>query len=329
MASIHDVAQQAGVSYTTVSKVLNRRPGDRTSPETRLRVIQAAQNLNYQPNAVARSLRSRRTDIIGFYTSDLVDDFSNPFISALLNGLQRGCQEHNKDVLIHRNFQGRSTDEVYADLVNGKVDGLVLPYGCDDFVVERLTRAKLPAVAVADRDSKLPSVFVDAPAGFRLLARHLAECGHRRVLYHDNERSMNAGVNVRRWAFQEEAEGLGMTVSVGIGGPDGEVSGGEATLLLGPPSTRPTAVVCWNDHYAHRVMAFCRDQGLRVPQDVAVAGFDGFSTTISLPYRLTTVAAPWAECAHTAVALIVALREGQSVPAETMLPVALIPGDTT
>ena len=329
--SIRDVASRAGVSFTTVSKVLNERPGDRTALETRRRIKQAAEELGYRPNAVAQSLRSRRTDIIGFYTGLMCVDMNDPFQAAVLNGLQEGCQQHNKDLLIHRRFFGHSPEDVYKDLSNHKVDGIVLPASCDDVIVQRLTAASFPAVGIATPDAGLPSVYVDSPDGFRRLAAHLAGLGHRRILYRTQRHDLLTDIDDtrrRRQAFESAGAEFGMEMLVSEASWEGALTDQEIALLLGPKANRPTAVACWNDRFAYQMMAFCRRQGLQVPGDLAVTGFDGFRSYAELPYRLTTVHAPWLECAQAAVGLVVTMTGGGSVPDETVLPVELVLGDT-
>lgn len=329
--SIRDVASRAGVSFTTVSKVLNDRPGDRTALATRRRVVEAAEELGYRPNAVAQSLRRRHTDIIGFYTGLISVDMTDPFQGAVLNGLQHGCEQHHKDLLVHRKFFGHSAEDIYRDLSNRKVDGIVLPAMCDDEIIQRLTASSFPAVSIATPDAALPSVYVDSPGGFQRLAAYFANAGHRRVLYHTqapDPRMKSDDAPRRRLAFEAAAAAHGMEVRVCEAGTDGLVTAEEEALLLGPTAKRPTAAVCWNDLCAHHMMAFCRRLGLQVPGDMAVSGFDGFPSQYALPYRLTTIFAPWEECARTAIDLVVTLTGENPVPAETVLPVELILGDT-
>ena len=329
--SIRDVASRAGVSFTTVSKVLNDRPGDRTAVETRRRVVQAAEELGYRPNAVAQSLRRRHTDSIGYYTGLISVDISDPFQGAVLNGLQRGCEQFHKDLLIHRKFFGHSAEDIYRDLSNRKVDGIVLPAACDDEIIQRLAAASFPAVSIAAPDAALPSVYVDSPGGFQRLAAYFAGAGHRRVLHRTQGRDPRMKADDaprRRLAFEAACAAHGLEVVICEAGEDGRVTAEEAALLLGPASKRPTAAACWNDLFAHQMMAFCRTQGLQVPGDIAVSGFDGFAAPYALPYRLTTIFAPWEECARTAIELVVALTGQNPAALETVLPVELTLGDT-
>ena len=329
--SIRDVASRAGVSFTTVSKVLNDRPGDRTAAETRRRIVLAAEELGYRPNAVAQSLRSRRTDIIGFYTGLICVDMTDPFQAQVLNGLQKGCQAHGKDLLLHRKFDRHAPEDVYKDLSNRKVDGIVLPAQCDDLIVQRLAAASFPAVGIAAPDAALPTVFVDSPDGFRQIAALLAGRGHKRVLYRSQRLDLLTDIDdlrPRRQAFEAAGAAHGLEVTVCESSDDGSLTAQEEALLLGPPAQRPTAAACWNDRFAYQTLVFCRRHGLSVPGDLAVTGFDDFPPPLGLPLRLTTVRAPWEECAFTAVGLVSAMTKGESVPAETVLPVTLVAGET-
>ena len=120
-----DVARLAGVHRVTASVVLNdAEASTQVSQATRQRILEAARELGYRPNAMALALRRQRTDIVGFYRgSDL--DAHHPFFADVINGLRRGCRNHDKDLLLYSEFEHRSPDEVYASLANGKVDGLL------------------------------------------------------------------------------------------------------------------------------------------------------------------------------------------------------------
>jgi LacI family transcriptional regulator len=253
------------------------------------------------------------------------------WFGAIIEGLRRGCDNYNKDLLIHRNFHGRSADDIYRDLFAGKVDGLILPASCEDIVVQRLIRAKVPAVALADPHKGLPTVFVDSVAGFCVLAKYLAGKGHTRILYRDEDlRLVPPGRDGQRRvdAFTSTAQDFGIEVIISNTGT-GPIGRVEAELLLGNKASRPTAVVCFNDVMAHQTMRFCHQNGIRVPDDLAVTGFDGFESPYAIPYDLTTVIAPWSDCAAKAVEFAVDMAEGKEVPLETALPVTLKLGTTT
>ncbi len=324
-----DVAEKAGVNKVTVSVVLNgSQANTRVSNATRERILAAAKELNYQPNALARSLRRRQTNIIGFYMGGFMDT-RNLFLSEIVSGLQQGCELNCRDFLMHGTFRGASTDDIYAELVNGKVDGLILHVRGNNPLVQRLADSYLPVIAITDAVPSLPSVTIDDVAGSRLLAQHLAEKGHRRILYGTSPFPL-ASVHRRHAAFCEAASDLGMTVVTDLARHDDLLpSPLEARFLALTPRERPTAVVCWNDNFAYLMIEYFRRSGIRVPEDLAVTGFDGSTTAIPPAYRLTTILAPWRQVAQTAVSLLIAQKEGNPPPAETMLPVEFMLGETT
>jgi DNA-binding LacI/PurR family transcriptional regulator len=320
--SIRDVAERAGVSRGTVSKVLSGTR-EKISPDTRTRVRAAAADLGYLPNAVARSLRRRRTDIIGFYSGHNTAGW-------LLSDLQASLEPYRKDLLVHGTYRGRSVDDIHAELVGGKIDGLICIVLRDDPLVPRLAQSHLPAVAIADPALGLPSVGVDDAAGSRLLCEHLAVRGHRRAMYRMTpERRESA--RRRHIAFLQEANRLGLDVITPAPTPfPGALSSEEEALLTGKRVDRPTAVVCWNDDYAFQTVYAANSLRLRCPEDIAVVGFNGDRTPVSeRGGYLTTVDAPWGEMMKTAVDRLMDIMAGKLVPAETLLPVRLFVGDTT
>jgi LacI family transcriptional regulator/LacI family purine nucleotide synthesis repressor len=344
--TLSDVAERAGVGRAAVSAALNGTSGGtRVSEATRERILRAAQELRYAPNAVARSLRRRRTDILSFYTGDRYADVANPFVAQLVSGIQLGCRENNKDLLFHgeqvvadprmdgrppRLNARRSVEEVYAALTSGKVDGLILYVEAGDPILPLLAESHLPVVVVADGVPFLPSVVVDDVEGGRLQARHLAQKGHRRILYHTRGQERRS-VARRTDAFLEAADALGMAVRV-CRTPEGASVLSEAdeeSLFTGPPDARPTAVACWADLAAYRLLNRMARKGRRIPEEAAVMGYDGFTFPVPPLQQVTSVRAPWREVARTAVSLLVQCIEGKGVPQETVLPVELLPGDTT
>lgn len=331
-ATLADVAMQAGVSKVAVSMVLNgSRTGTRVSAATRERIERAAMELEYWPNAVARSLRQKRTDIIAFYDSrDVAIEVNHPFLSAILAGMQEGCELEHKDLLIHGRFRQDGPDDLYLALLNGQIDGLVLYARTLTPLIKRLADSRLPVVCVAEEVSGVPFVGVDETGGSRMLARYLAAKGYRQVLYRRSDETLPSTLCERVEAFCDEALALGMALRHSCNPPtSNEPTPQEQEMLLAAPEQRPDVVVCWNDSSAAGIARFCLERGLRVPQDLAIAGFDDLPSSYRPTQQLTTIAAPWAEVARTAVKLLVARCQGQEVPPRTVVPVQLIEGRTT
>jgi DNA-binding LacI/PurR family transcriptional regulator len=327
--TLADVAAQAGVSTVAASVVLNgSRSGARVSPATRERIIEVASALSYRPNAVARSLRRKRTDIFAFYSAYGTSfDPRYPFYGALLAGMQAECAELGRDLLVHGHLAKRD-DEVLGRLLDGQVDGLVLYARFSTPLTERLMESHLPVVTVVNEVPGVPCVGIDDEQGGRLLARRLASAGYRRVLYRRTNENEPATLKRRFSAFCAEAQVLGLELLYSSSS-DPYPEPDEAALLLGPRADRPDAVACWSDYAADGVADFCAEHGLRVPQDIAIVGFDGLASMRRPALDLTTVRAPWDEVASTAVRLLTQLCQGESVPGHTLLPVQLHIGATT
>lgn len=329
-ATLGAVAEQAGVSKMAVSVVLNgARSGTRVSAETRQRIQDAARALGYQPNALARSLRQRRTDTLGFHTSYGVNPLHNPFMVSVIHGLYRGVALNNKTLILNAARNQVDTEGVLRELNAGRVDGLIVHCRFADSLPERLSQASLPAVAIVDETPLLPSVVADEEEGGRLIADHLRERGHRQVLY---QRSSVPFVSAEaRWqAFARAAEAAGLDVIVFFDDVTNLTIHGEmAEVLLGRRGARPTAFIGWNDYQAYQALEFCAAHGLCVPQNLAVVGFNGGEFAPWAQGRLTTVQAGWSEVAQTAVELLCRRTDGHEIPMKTVSPVWLDVGTTT
>jgi DNA-binding LacI/PurR family transcriptional regulator len=324
-----DVARLAGVNRVTASVALRgARAGTHVSEATRQRILDAARELGYTPNAIALALRRQRTDIIGYYVGYGYISPADPFNAAVIDGIQHGCAQHHQDLLIYGGFERRSTDEIYAALSSGKIDGLVLIPAPNQPAVEKLVNSHLPIVAIANSEPAVPSVVVDDVDGSRQIAAYLAQKGHQRVWYRADRGKLTSTVR-RRDAFYEAAADYGMSVITTVTADwDGRLNDAERELLRQPLSVRPTVAVNWVDTYAYAMLDDCAKLGVRVPEDLAVVGFDGVPLRFPPARTLTTIRAPWKQVSETAVHLLMNLIAGQDVARETILPVALVVGDT-
>ena len=334
---MQDIAKRTGVSKQAVSAVLSgSQSGTRVSPSLRDQILATAAEMQYRPNAIARSLRTQRTDIIGFYTSQGLVTAHDPFFSEVVAGMRLGCADQDKRFLLFGDFRERTEDEIYAELTDGQIDGLVVHLKPGEPLMTRLAESSLPVVAIADSAPPLPSVVVDDRQGSWLAAEHLARKGHRRILYFaiDPSEADDAWSDVRRYtALCDAAAKLGMVVMTARGNYDQEtyrldLRPEEIEWLTGPASQRPTAAVCRDDIFAYGLIARCAEIGVRVPEDLAVIGFDGCPTHVDHPICLTTVCAGWADVVRKAVSLVIDLQEGRDVATETVMPVELLAGDT-
>lgn len=333
-ATMKDIAEYVGVSKMAVSAVLS---GTNTrvsvSESTRARILSAARQFKYRPNNIARALSSRRTHIIGFYSGYHFLDTRNSFYAQIVGGLQQECGQHHKDLLLHTVFQRGSVDDIFSEIVDGRIEGLIITAPPEDPLVERLAASHLPVVVVADPVDTLPSVVVDVVQAAQLSFDYLTARGHTRYMYRSLERRVCSEIQ-RRNAFLGVAQERGLDI-VEWRGQD--VPGIGADMLDAwrkiPAWKRPTAVLCWNDLAAYDLLEQCHRQGVRVPDDLAVTGFDGDYNPMAFQWRLTTVHAPWAEVAQTALnQLVYHIEKSETAeeakPQQSILPVTFIPGDS-
>jgi LacI family transcriptional regulator len=338
-ATLKDVAEQAEVSIMTASVVLSgKKTNVKVSDQTRQRVEEAARRLEYRPNALARSLRNNRTDTFGFYSGYPYMNVDNSFIHAIISGLMDGCNRNKKELLVYGDHRGQSVESIYARLSDRRVDGLVIWSPPDDPLIARLASSTLPVVSVESVAPSLPSVVVDDVMGTRLLLEHLQARGHRRLMHLTVGHQSTSRLRRHHTALEYAATlGLEMTAHVEEDWleewEDGRWINYFDVLLeewkRTSPDTRPTAMFCWCDYMAYALLRKCLKHGLRVPEDLAIVGFDGFSPPRGFDGVLTTIHAPWNDIAQMAVRLLEARLTGQEVPEETMLPVELVVGKTT
>ena len=325
-----DIARELQLSQPTVSRILSDTPGHRVSPQTRERVLDTARRLGYRPNALARSLRRGRTGIVGLYTN-YDYDARNDFLGTIIGALQRHCEQQDLDLLLHSAQGGRSPEEIYGKLRDGRIDGLILHANTDDPLVSLLRGSSLPVVTVADHLGGLPSVTSDDAHGTALLVEHLWERGHRRFAYLMPDETP-ASVVRRHAAFvaQMTERGVSNTEFRAFRTDYEEIKPvWDALRKFGP-----CAVLCWNDRSAYSLLRACRAHGIRVPEEMAVAGFDGFRDDKVPAYDLVTIGCPWADVAARALEVLSRLIESvgcsaaESNEEEIRFPVQLLTGDT-
>ncbi|GGY40774.1 LacI family DNA-binding transcriptional regulator [Streptomyces omiyaensis] len=307
MVGIKDVARQAGVSVGTVSNVLNRP--ERVSHEIRARVHAAIDLLGYVRSESARQLRAGHSRMLGL----LVMDTGNPFFAVLAQGTEQVAAEAGLGVMVCNSAESAAAEQGYLSLfVEQRLRGVLFaPVASDGEPWQALRRANIPFVVV-DRavDTRTAcSVAADDVLGGGLAGRHLLAAGHRRIAYVHGPGHLQQ-VRDRREGLARAVEeaGLGTDAIVDIPAERLDVSAGRdaGARLLGL-SPRPTAVFCANDLLALGVMQTTFDAGVRVPDDLAVVGYDDIEFAEASLIPLTSVRHPAAEIGRLAAGLL--LRE--------------------
>jgi LacI family transcriptional regulator len=323
--TITDVAMAAGVSVATVSKVINGRDGIATA--TSARVLEVVQELGYESSLVARSLRSRRTHVIGI----LVAEFE-PFSAEILKGAGSGLGDTDYELLAYTGTRqsGRADwERRYLSRLSGTlIDGAII---VTPTVVD--ADAGVPVVAIDPHagSADLPSVESDNLAGGLLATRHLIELGHRRIGFMAGRPDLESS-RLREAGFRQALSEAGIEVDpwlVRMSDYRRDAAHQPAIELLSRPD-RPTAVFAGNDLSAIGTMEAAQEMGLDVPGDVSVIGFDDIPEAARTTPALSTVRQPIQQMGSAAVRLLRALMDGR-IPETThvRLPTSLVIRGTT
>jgi LacI family transcriptional regulator len=304
-ANIRDVAALAGVSVGTVSNVLNHR--DKVTPDVAARVRDAIAELGYVRNDAARQLRAGRSRSIGL----VVPDIGNPFFAEVARGAERRAAEDGMAVLIVTSDGDPAREESSLELfLEQRVHGvLITPAGDDLAALSRLVDAGMPVILV-DReagDSPLVSVAVDDTEGGRLAASHLLALGRRRLAFIAGPRSTRQVADRLEGARRAVAEVPGATLEV-LDQPGLTVLHGRAAgqaLRDRTPAERPDAVFAANDLLAVGVLqALSMLSDVRVPDDIALIGYDDIDFAAAAVVPLSSVRQPAATMGYAAVDLL-------------------------
>jgi LacI family transcriptional regulator len=293
-ATIRDVARRAQVSVASVSRALNG--SDNVSEGTKARVAEAVRELGYVPHAGARSLSLARTNAIGVVLPDLHGEF----FSEIVRGMDREASRRGY-LLLLSNLHGRAEQAVLAlRAMRGRVDGLIVmaPHLNEDELASALP-AGLPSVLINTRDAagRNPSIHLDNRSGARAVVEHLVALGRARLV-HIAGPDGNIDAQERAEAFRAAAAEHRVECEV-VHGDFEEESGRAAVEALIRAGHRFDALFAANDNMAIGALEALRDAGIRVPQDVAVAGFDDIPLARHL--GLTTVRVRIAELGERAL----------------------------
>jgi DNA-binding LacI/PurR family transcriptional regulator len=323
VASLQEVARAAGVSMATVSRAISR-PG-MVNAETRQRVEAAVRELGYRPSRVARRLRVAQglSDLVGL----VIPDLQNPFFADLARGVEDVAARHGYTVLIGNSDESVEKETRYLNVMRAEaVDGIILPPSCEGrSAAVDLARAGVPLVCVDRRldRAKVDTVLVDNVRGAIEATEHLIAHGHRRIGYLEGKQ----GVSTTR----ERLEGYRSALARhGIADDPALVLSGDSrpesarrltTQLLQSPE-RPTALLVGNGMMTIGVLEAIHDLGLRIPEDVAVIGYDDMPWARALTPALTVVRQPGYELGSRAMEL---LRQRIREPERSITTVMLQP----
>ncbi|MBJ6125313.1 LacI family DNA-binding transcriptional regulator [Microvirga splendida] len=329
-ARIQDVARLADVSTATVSRAL--ATPERVSPEARARVLEAIAKTGYVPNPAARSLRSQKT----FMVLVVLPDLSNTFFSKILRGIEETLFEAGYGMIIS-DLDGSPEKEAHfaAFTAAGRVDGAILLnghlFGQTREGEGQPARISIPLVALCEAipGADIPQIEIDNRAAASRMTQHLASLGHRRIAYVSGPAN-NILERERFSGFKDglEAAGQPFDPTLVLPGDYTIESGVAAGQALVARATRPTAVFCTSDEMAIGLMRTLFSAGLRVPQDMSVAGFDDIEFAAVAEPALTTIHQPRRELGQAAASALIALLQGRPSPKRIRLETDLVIRDS-
>ena len=333
MIRLRDVAVRAGVSEATASLVLNGKPGPKD--ETRNRVLQAAAELHYSPNAVARNLASRKTDTIGL----VITDIENPFFGTVTRYVDEYVHRHGSSLILSVSNDNIQREEaIIQNFVEQRVGGIIIvptQYSRRDFAIfDRLRDRGISLVFATNYypDYGASRVLTDYAIGSYYLTKYLLQLGHRCV-YHLVSSDPGAPISQRRVAgYRRAFEEQGLEVAdewiVPCPKPD-YASGFQVSQRL-LETCKPDAIIAINDVLALGAKRASLQKGLRVPEDISIAGYDDvvFASLAEIP--LTTVRQNIEEICRTAIDMITFGSEyATSYPEEVLIePELVVRGST-
>lgn len=321
--SSRDIAREADVSQSTVSRVLNNSP--RISEATAMRVLSAAERLGYSPNAAARTLTTGRSKLIGLVVSNI----TNAFYPEVIEAVVATATKHDYNVVLCNTQEDGDLQMSSLELlIEHQVDGAILTSSLLDSqpLLDKVRLDHIPLVMVNRTVPNLAAdgVRLDNEGAGRIIAAHLAELGHTRLGYLGGLESTSTNAARRKGFTSQLAE-------LGIAPPDDAILNGTFTKASGyalareiiARHPRPTALFCADDEIALGAMDAILDAGLSIPGDIAIVGVDDVPAASLRPISLTTVRQPATEMGRQATRLL--LDRIHSGPVDDHVEIVLRP----
>jgi len=327
--TIKDIARAAGVSHTTVSRALKGNPA--ISSETTARIQQLAREMGYTPSAVAQSLLTNRTQTIGMVITTLAD----PFVAEVVQGVESVAQDAGYSVFLATSHDNPEQEmAVVETLHRRRVDAIIVTSSrVGSLYSSRLDQIKVPIVLINNQEEGefLHSISADDIQGAQLAVDHLISLGHRNIGYigaSNRPRSNRRRQSGYQTALNQAGIGLNPRLVLQLQ-PDVEadIDRGKSGLKQFLDN-KVTAVFCYNDIIAIGLLMACRQQGVGVPDQLSIVGFDGIDSAQYVSPPLTTVRQPLLQLGQAAMQMTLALLDGGDIQDDT-LPCKLLIREST
>lgn len=329
MPTIEDVAKRAGLSRTTVSRVLNDHPY--VSEEKKELVRRAMDELGYVPNSSARRLRNQKTETIAVF----IPRITNPFFSALLEAMEIAAVERGYKLIMCQTRYSKEMELEYLDLLRTKqVDGIILASIQNEWALIQKYTQYGPIILCNEYDdaAEVPMVRLNHKYGGYMAAKHLLELGHDRIAYCSGGNVSNVGKD-REGGFVEALMEFGKTVMEEAFFRDAiNVEDGKRVFTrIEGMDDPPTAVFTGSDEVAAGLIHAAKQRNWRIPEDIAVVGFDNQTISELTEPPISTVAQPIEEMAKTSIDVIIHLiRSNKTLKREIYeFPLQLVVREST
>jgi LacI family transcriptional regulator len=325
--TIRDVAEAAGVSVSTVSRVLNNK--DDVARETYQKVQRVIEELGYTSSLAAKSMRSHRTDVIGLVTPDVSDDFS----IQVMKGVNRAIGELGYDLIIYTGGDVEQEslaerEQRYVSLLNGSItDGvIVVTPAAPTFA----TTSPLVIIDPNTQGPDYPTVIATNRSGALAVMRYLSDLGHRRIGFIKGRSDLISAIQ-RQQGYEDGLREAGIAQDAALvqEGDYTEETGFESTQRLLALPNSPTAIFAANDQSAIGAIRAIQQAGLRVPEDISVVGFDNTPGTAHISPGLTTVDQFIEKMGYVATEMLIDLIQGEPLESNPhQIPTQLIVRDS-
>jgi len=297
LMNLDAVARKAGVSTATVSRVLNNLNVVKGS--TRTRVLKAAEELKYHPNLHARLLAQGKSRTLGI----LVSSMENPFFFDIYHALESAAHARGYEVVVaNTDYRSEQLVSSVRLMIGWRVAGLAaIVSEMDSHLIQMLTDSKIPMVFydVGTPQKNITNVRVDYRRGMRKIVEYLHSLGHKRMAFVGHHSTLGP-ISERRRTFLETVSRISPNAHTEVvAGADGLEGGRQAVREIYLSGFDPTAIICVNDFMAVGALRQLRDQGVRVPEDVSVTGFDNIKLAEFCSPALTTVHIPREQIGET------------------------------
>lgn len=305
MTTIKDIAKQANVSIASVSRVINNLDG--VGAETRRRILELIEQMDYTPNHIARSLISGKTATIGL----ILPNISNPFFPEVARGFEDTARKHGYTVILCNTDEDPEKERQYVNvLLEKSIDGLVFITSTYNSIaeLEKLIRAKIPFVPVGRHIENYngPSISINTYTPSREATKYLLQQGYQKIAFISGPlHSETSSIRLKGYMDALKEGGHPINPQWIMEGEFNEHNGYRSANILLKLPERPDAIFCANDVIAYGAMKAILSSGLRIPEDIGIIGFDDIVYSEMMHPSLTTVSQPKYTLGETAAEMLI------------------------